>query len=151
MKAHKEGRRNFVNMILGVGVLATITSILYPFYQYLVPPQAGEANVSQLKLPFKRADILAEAKRARYFKFGREMGIIFVNDSGGLSALSAMCTHLDCTVQNRPDQGIIWCACHNGKYAQDGSNISGPPPKPLKPFVVNEVGDDIFISRGELT
>jgi cytochrome b6-f complex iron-sulfur subunit len=63
--------------------------------------------------------------------------------------LSATCTHLDCTVQNRPDWGIIWCACHNGKYDYDGNNISGPPPRPLEKFNVNEVDGVIFVSRGK--
>jgi Rieske Fe-S protein len=131
------------------GVLAFLGSVFYPVGRYLIPPSSGEANVSQVKLPFGRADIEAEAGRAKTFKFGRALGLILVTEEGELKALAATCTHLDCTVQHRPDLGIVWCSCHNGRYDLDGNNISGPPPRPLERFVVNEVGEDIFVSREE--
>jgi Rieske Fe-S protein len=109
----------------------------------------GEAKLSQLKLTFARTDIEADPKKAKYFKYGRELGIIFMTDAGELKALAATCTHLDCTVQHRPDLGIIWCSCHNGRYDLDGQNISGPPPKPLVSYVINEVDGTIFVSREE--
>ena len=80
---------------------------------------------------------------------GRELGIIFMTDGGDLRALAATCTHLDCTVQHRPDLGIIWCSCHNGRYDTNGQNISGPPPKPLATYTINEVDGTIFVSREE--
>ncbi len=140
-------RRRFLNMIMGSGLFATLAAILYPAYKYITPPASGEANVSQLRLPFKRADIEADPKKAKTFKFGRSMGIILATETGELKALAATCTHLDCTVQHRPDLGIIWCSCHNGRYDLDGKNISGPPPRPLEQYVVNEVDADIFVSR----
>jgi len=147
MTDNRPSRRSFLNYVLGGGVLATLGSIVYPAFRFITPPPSGEANVSQLKLPFKRADIEADPQKAKTFKFGRTMGIIIVSDAGELKALSAVCTHLDCTVQHRRDLGILWCACHNGRYDLDGKNISGPPPRPLEKFVVNEVGEDIFVSR----
>jgi Rieske Fe-S protein len=143
----KSTRRGFLELILGGGVLATLGAIFYPVFKYIIPPATAEATLSQLKLPFKRADIEAEPKKAKYFKYGKHLGIIFITDKGELKALSATCTHLDCTVQNRPDWGIIWCACHNGKYDYDGKNISGPPPRPLTPYQVKVVDDVIFVSR----
>ena len=149
MAEGKPSRRSFLNYVLGGGVLATLGSIVYPAFKFIVPPPSGEANVSQLKLPFSRADIEADALKAKTFKFGRTMGIIVVTESGELKAMAATCTHLDCTVQHRPDLGIIWCACHNGRYDLDGNNISGPPPRPLERYAVNEVGEDIFVSKEE--
>ncbi|MFQ5453130.1 MAG: ubiquinol-cytochrome c reductase iron-sulfur subunit [Candidatus Zixiibacteriota bacterium] len=148
MTTHKSNRRSFLEIIIGGGVLATLGAIIYPVTKYLIPPAAGEAKLSQLKLSFTRSDIEAEPKKAKYFKYGREMGIIFLNEKNDLMALSATCTHLDCTVQHRPDLGIIWCSCHNGRYSMDGNNISGPPPAPLKSFAVKEVKDVIFVSHG---
>jgi cytochrome b6-f complex iron-sulfur subunit len=145
--ADQKTRRDFLSIVLGGGVIATLGAIVFPIMKYLVPPPSGEANISQLKLPFKLADISAEPKKAKTFKFGRDLGIIVLLPSGELRALSARCTHLDCTVQNRPDEGLIWCACHNGKYDYDGRNISGPPPKPLEKYAVNIVGEDIFVSK----
>jgi Rieske Fe-S protein len=106
--------------------------------------------VSQLKLPFSRDDISAEPNKAKTFKFGRTMGIIVMTETGELKAMAATCTHLDCTVQHRPDLGIIWCACHNGRYDLDGNNLSGPPPRPLEQYVINEVDADIFVSKEDV-
>ncbi len=142
-----KSRREILGLLLGGSTLATLGAILYPATKYIIPPPSGEANVTQLKLPFKRADIEADPKKAKTFKFGRDLGIIILTDSGELRALAARCTHLDCTVQNRPDQGLVWCACHNGRYDYEGRNISGPPPRPLEKFQINLVGEDIFVSR----
>jgi len=140
-------RRGFLNWVLGGGAVAFLGSVFYPVARYIMPPESREANVSQVKLPFKRADIEAEPQRAKTFKFGRSLGLILVSDAGELKALAGTCTHLDCTVQHRPDLGIVWCACHNGRYDVEGKNISGPPPRPLEQFIVNEVGEDIFVSK----
>ncbi|UCD65242.1 MAG: ubiquinol-cytochrome c reductase iron-sulfur subunit [Candidatus Zixiibacteriota bacterium] len=149
MASEKPTRRGFLEIILGGGTLATLGAIFYPIIRYIIPPAGGEAKLSQLKLQFTRADIEAEPKKAKYFKYGRELGIIYLTEQGELMALAATCTHLDCTVQHRPDLGIIWCSCHNGRYDMTGKNISGPPPRPLEPFIVKQDGDVIFVSREE--
>ena len=100
-----------------------------------------------MKLPFTRAEIEGDEKKAKTFKFGRTLGLIILTGEGELKAMAATCTHLDCTVQHRPDLGIIWCSCHNGRYDLDGKNISGPPPKPLETYIVNEIKGEIFISK----
>ena len=148
-KKKSEGisRRNFIDRVIGVGAVAVVASIVYPVTRFLLPPKSGEANVSQVKLPFVRKDIEAEPKKAKTFRFGRQLGIILLTPAGELRALSAACTHLDCTVQNRPDEGVLWCACHNGRYDLNGNNISGPPPRPLEVFAVNEVGGAIFVAK----
>ncbi|MBI4391409.1 MAG: Rieske (2Fe-2S) protein, partial [candidate division NC10 bacterium] len=67
--------------------------------------------------------------------------------AGELRAFSAVCTHLNCTVQYRPDLSHIWCACHNGHFDLTGKNIAGPPPRPLETFVVNARGNQIVVSK----
>lgn len=140
-------RRRFLGRIIGALTAAVSASILYPVIRFLLPPSSGEAKVNQVKLPFGRAEIAADPKQAKTFRFGRQLGIIVLLPSGELRALSAECTHLDCTVQNLPKEGVLWCACHNGRYDLNGKNISGPPPRPLEVFAVNEVGDEIHVSK----
>ncbi len=149
MQQKDKSRRTFLNRLLSGGVFALLAAVFYPVFKFLMPPKTVEANVSQVKVPFTKEEIEADPKKAKNFKFGRSLGIIFLTETGDLKALAATCTHLDCTVQHRPDLGIIWCSCHNGRYDLDGKNISGPPPKPLEKFVVNEVGEDIFVSKEE--
>jgi cytochrome b6-f complex iron-sulfur subunit len=140
-------RRTFLDRIIAFAAVAVSASILYPVLRFLIPPPSGEANVNQVKLPFGREEITADPKLSKSFRFGRELGIIVLMPSGELRAFSARCTHLDCTVQNRPEEGILWCACHNGRYDLSGRVISGPPPRPLEQFAVKEVGAEIFVSK----
>jgi Rieske Fe-S protein len=147
MKADNVTRRGFLDWLTAGGIMAFLASILYPVTRFIVPPASGEANVSQVKLPFGRSDIEAEPSKGKTFKFGRELGIIILTPQGDLKAMSAACTHLDCTVQHRPDLGIMWCSCHNGRYDLDGNNISGPPPRPLEKYVVTEEGENIQVSK----
>ena len=81
------------------------------------------------------------------FKFGSRPGLLIRTQEGELKAFTAVCTHLDCTVQYKADTSQIWCACHNGFYDLSGNVVSGPPPRPLERFVVNQRGEDVVVSR----
>ncbi|UCD17867.1 MAG: ubiquinol-cytochrome c reductase iron-sulfur subunit [Candidatus Zixiibacteriota bacterium] len=145
-----KNRRGFLAWLFRGSAVAFLGSVFYPIFKYVLPPETIEANVSQIKLPFK-IDELREAEQAsRIFKFGQNLGIILISPDNEIRAYSALCTHLDCTVQYRKDMGIIWCACHNGKYDLEGRNISGPPPRPLEMYAVHvdEVTGEIYITRG---
>ncbi len=51
-------------------------------------------------------------------------------DEQGLYAISAICTHLGCTVAAQ-EGGGYFCPCHGSRFDPTGKNISGPAPKPL--------------------
>jgi Rieske Fe-S protein len=87
------------------------------------------------------------ANTGKIVPFGTAPAIVVRTAAGELRAFSATCTHLDCTVQYRADLEHLWCACHNGHYDLNGRNISGPPPRPLEAFDVNEKEGDIVIAR----
>lgn len=142
-------RRGFLDWLIRGGILALLGSIFYPIIRYITPPGVSEASVSQVKLPFSIADLRAEPKKFKIFKFGQQLGIIVVAPDGSLKALSAICTHLSCTVQYRPDETVLWCACHNGKFDLEGRHVSGPPPKPLEVYAVhaNDTTGEIFVSK----
>jgi cytochrome b6-f complex iron-sulfur subunit len=142
-------RRGFLDWLIRGGIVALLGSIFYPVIRYITPPPSAEASVSQVKLPDKVADLEAEPKKFKIFKFGQQLGIIVVAPDGSLKAFSAICTHLSCTVQYRPDESVLWCACHNGKFDLQGRNISGPPPKPLEVYAVhvNDTTGEIFVAK----
>ena len=138
-------RRGFVNWMLGTSVGAFLISVLYPVARYLVPPMVGESTAASVTLPIKPGDV--KPNTGQIFKFGTRPAILVRTSAGDLKALSAVCTHLNCTVQYRPDLSHIWCACHNGHFDLNGQNISGPPPRPLDAFVVNVRGNQIVVSK----
>jgi cytochrome b6-f complex iron-sulfur subunit len=140
------GRRGFINWLLGTSLAAFLVSVFYPVARYLVPPKVEESMAASVKLSIKPDDV--KPNTGQIFKFGNSPAILVRAPSGELRAFSAVCTHLHCTVQFRPDIGHIWCACHNGHFDLNGQNIAGPPPRPLDKFVVNVRGSQIVVSKG---
>lgn len=64
--------------------------------------------------------------------------------------LSAVCTHLGCTVQlvRSGTTGVttedyeFHCPCHGSKFSGDGTNTDGPAPKPLDYYKLELSPDD---------
>jgi cytochrome b6-f complex iron-sulfur subunit len=142
-------RRRFLDAVLAVGFVSTAAAIAYPIARYLVPPPTGEpatANVVATTLGALKPN------SGMLFKFGNRPGIVVRTADGELRAFSAVCTHLDCTVQFKSDTAQLWCACHNGTYDLSGAVVSGPPPRSLERFVVNVRGEpgqeEVVVSRG---
>ncbi len=137
-------RRTFLDWFIAAvgGILAAF--VLYPILRYLVPPKAPEAATRRVTAAKKD-----EVKPGGFkiFPFGGEPGILIRTADGDYRAFTAVCTHLGCTVQFRPGERVIWCACHNGRYDLDGRNVSGPPPRPLERFDVHVIGDDVVVQK----
>jgi cytochrome b6-f complex iron-sulfur subunit len=138
-------RRGFINWFLGTSAGAFLLAVIYPLSRYLVPPEAGESTAGTVTLDIKPDSV--KPNTGQIFKFGSRPGILIRTPAGDLRAFSAVCTHLNCTVQYRPDLTQIWCACHNGHYDLNGKNVSGPPPRPLEPYTVNARGSQIVVSK----
>jgi len=138
-------RRTVLNYFLGSSIGATLSAIVYPVIQFLIPPVVSEA--AQSNVVAATANELRPGT-AKIFKFGSAPGLLLRTPTGDVRAFSAVCTHLNCTVQYRPDLEHIWCACHDGHYDINGKNITGPPPRPLEQYEVNVRGDDIIVSKG---
>jgi len=138
-------RRTVLNYFLGTTLGGTLCAILYPVLQFLIPPAVSEASESSVV-----AGTSGELKHgsAKIFRFGSQPGLLIKTPTGETRAFSATCTHLNCTVQYRPDIEHIWCACHDGHYDINGKNIAGPPPRPLEQYAVNFRGDDVIVSKG---
>jgi Rieske Fe-S protein len=137
-------RRDVLGWLLGIWGGGVIASVLYPVLRFLSPPEVPE-DTSLTASAGKASSLLPNT--ARLVPFGAEPAIVLRLAGGELRAFTAVCTHLSCTVQYRDDLQQIWCACHNGHYDLSGRNVSGPPPRPLKPYAVNVKGDEIVISR----
>ncbi|HVC00248.1 MAG TPA: Rieske 2Fe-2S domain-containing protein [Candidatus Dormibacteraeota bacterium] len=140
----KEARRHFLEIFLGTGIIASLLSFLYPVIRYLIPPPQTDLG-SNTVLAAKVGELSVNS--GKIFRFGDKPAILILTSGDKYVAFTAVCTHLGCTVQYRPDLREIWCPCHNGKYNLQGRNISGPPPKPLAEFTVNVKGADIYVSR----
>ena len=137
-------KRDFLKYVLGGGVIAWLAAVLYPVALYLKPPPQGEVEVTSVSAG-KLSAIPNDS--GTVLRFGNKPVILLRTKAGELRAFSATCTHLDCTVQYRKDMGMIWCACHNGRYDLSGRNVAGPPPRPLDEYRVVVQGEEVFVSK----
>ena len=137
-------RRSFLDSLLSLGFFSTAIAIVYPIWRYLIPPESAEP-VTDSVVAGKVAAFTPNS--GVLVKFGTKPAILVRTGDGQFRAFTAVCTHLECTVQYKPDSSQIWCACHNGLYDLSGNVISGPPPRPLERFVVNQRGEDVVVSR----
>jgi Rieske Fe-S protein len=133
-----------MQVLLGGGLLASAVAFLYPVLRYLVPPAATDLGGDSV-VAAKVGDL--KANSGKIFRFGSRPGLLVRTADGEYRAMSAVCTHLNCTVQYRSDVREVWCACHNGFYDLNGRNVAGPPPRPLDAYDVHINGDDVVVSR----
>jgi cytochrome b6-f complex iron-sulfur subunit len=69
---------------------------------------------------------------------------VLIRDRDGFTALSLVCTHLGCTIEQKG--GEYECPCHGSKYDSGGLVARGPSTAPLKKLrvEVNDVGNVIL-------
>ena len=142
--------RRFFLAAASVAGMGYAAALAYPVYRYLASPSEMALSAAAVtEVTLKDAQKLP-AGSVLMFKFGTSPAMLIHHADNTWVALTAVCTHLGCTVQYEPAPlDRIHCACHGGVYnARTGANVSGPPPKPLKLFkvAVNDTG--IEVSRG---
>lgn len=140
-------RRGFL-VAAGAAGLCYVAALGYPVYRYLASPAEMAASAAAVtEVTLKDAQKLP-AGSVLMFKFGPSPAMLIHHKDNTWVALTAVCTHLGCTVQYEPDMNRIHCACHGGVYdPHTGANVSGPPPRPLKLFKI-AVGDaGVEVSR----
>src|SRR5512141_558749 len=128
-------REFFVKVGIGAGLVALGGQGLASL-RSLAPNVSYDAPTTvKLGLPGEFPDGMKYLPDQRLFVF-RE-GKIF-------HAISAVCTHLGCTVraEAQSEQKVVegsplkithrfLCPCHGSRYTGDGENVAGPAPKPL--------------------
>ncbi|MEZ5332274.1 MAG: ubiquinol-cytochrome c reductase iron-sulfur subunit [Thermoanaerobaculia bacterium] len=131
-------RRRFLSWFLGTSVGALLASVVYPVVAFLRPPIIPEASTNQVDAgPVNDPELLSSG--FKIVRFGNDPVIVVRAGEGDFRAFAATCTHLDCIVEYRSAEHVLWCNCHNGVYDLQGRNIGGPPPRPLAPYAVHVV------------
>ncbi|AXJ10999.1 FAD-dependent oxidoreductase [Arthrobacter sp. PM3] len=87
-------------------------------------PEQPQANARET------ADALRPGEGAVVEVDGRPTAV-FATETGDLLAVSAICTHLGCTVEFNPDDATWDCPCHGSRFAVDGTVIQGPAAEDL--------------------
>jgi len=133
-ETNPSSRRRLLNWLLGGSFLSWAAVVVFPVLKYLKrPPEAGGGNQKTLSDEEKKK---ITQKGFAIVRLGTDRVIVFEDVQKNLRALEAKCSHEGCTVTYQAEEGLVWCACHNGKFAIDGRVIAGPPPKPLAVYTV---------------
>ena len=138
-------RRGIVKIAIGGVGLAYAAAVGYPVYRYLNSPVEKAVELAAVKeVVLKDADKLPKGT-AMIFKFGVRPALLIHHEDDTWVSLTAVCTHMGCTVAFDPTKEKIVCACHGGVYdPKTGENIEGPPPRPLQKF-------DLTVAPGSVT
>jgi Rieske Fe-S protein len=70
-----------------------------------------------------------------------------VSRRGGIVvARSLLCTHTGCLVKWKEDRRQYVCACHQGRFDENGEVVEGVPPRPLPTLPVRISGGHALIA-----
>ena len=123
------GRRDFLNEITfaafgiaGIGSAVVTYRYLSPNVLF-EPPTKFRAGSPDL-YPLNSVSYLPDQQ------------VYIVRTPEGFYAVSAVCTHLGCITQWKPEADQIACPCHGSKFKPDGTKIEGPAPRPLPHFLI---------------
>jgi cytochrome b6-f complex iron-sulfur subunit len=128
-------RRRWVDVLLGSSFVAWVGAVVYPVLRYLTPLRDAGGSGKMTLTDEQKKELSGNGFLIA--RLGTDRVLLVKEQDKKVRALSAKCTHEGCTVQYVPADGVVWCACHNGKFALDGRVISGPPPRPLAAYQVD--------------
>jgi cytochrome b6-f complex iron-sulfur subunit len=131
-------RRDFLNEItLGALGIAGLGSAAVT-YQYFSPNVLFEPSTT---FRAGNPDLYPESS----VTFLQDQQVYIVRMPAGFYAVSAVCTHLGCVTQWKPEaddgKGQIQCPCHGSKFKREGTKIEGPAPQPLPHFSISLTPD----------
>lgn len=70
--------------------------------------------------------------KGKVLQSGDEKLAVYVDEAGTSHTLSAVCTHMGCTVSWNALEGSWDCPCHGSRFDIAGSVLRGPATKPLQ-------------------
>ncbi len=142
-------RRSFLEKLGLSSTLLALAGQAYAFIRSLFPNVLYEDP--------RRFKVGLPAQFGEGAKFLEHKRVFVFRERNTFYAISAVCTHLGCTVKmqrlNQPkkvkvggrefeEQAEFHCPCHGSKYYGDGTNYSGPAPRPLAYFKLEMAPDD---------
>lgn len=145
----KSSRRKFLTKIgIGAGAVAVVGQTGASL-RSLVPNVSYDAPTT-VKLG-------APSVYAEGMQFLPDQRLYVVRQGKTFHAISAVCTHLGCTVRSEvlpaPVPVVVegerltmthrfLCPCHGSQYTGDGTNVAGPAPRPLAWHPLSLAADD---------
>lgn len=136
-------RRDFLNDVatgaLGIAGLGAMVVT----YRYLSPNALFEPSTT-----FRAGN--PDLYPVNSVTFNQDQQVYIVRTQEGFYAVSAVCTHLGCITQWKPDANMIACPCHGSKFKSDGTKVEGPAPRSLPHFSIKLTQDgELLVDKME--
>src|SRR5438270_1025942 len=135
-------RRSFLAGLLAAGSAAVGALLAVPLVRFALYPvlarttekswsDIGKIDEFQsLTAPVQK--LVTIEQRDGWRKTIKQQPVYVTKDSQGtLIVISAVCTHLGCSVRWMDEQSKFVCPCHGGMFSADGKLLGGPPPRGL--------------------
>lgn len=131
-------RRDFFNEIAGcalavAGMGAAVVTVQYSSPNVLFEPPTTFHAGSPDDYPVNSVNYIQDQQ------------VYVVRTAEGFRVISAVCTHLGCITQWKPELNLIACPCHGSKFQRDGHVVAGPAPRPLPHFAIRLAPDGTLV------
>ncbi len=121
-------RRKLTELLIGLVALFFAGGAAATALKYLWPQASNKGESSEVKIATVDEVPTGSVKK---FMFNGKASVL-LHMPAGFRAFGSVCTHLGCIAYWKPDENLIFCPCHLGKFDPNtGAVISGPPPSPL--------------------
>jgi cytochrome b6-f complex iron-sulfur subunit len=115
---------------------------LYAVARFLIPPKLQETLVELIRVG-KVEDIPVDT--AKIVRFNKTPIVLVHTAEGQMKAFSAVCTHLGCIVEYRPDErGMTTAAEAGSTWMEERGRLT---PKPLRTYRVEVKSGEIIVHK----
>jgi Rieske Fe-S protein len=137
-------RRRFLCGMVGGGAAALGATAVGPLTAYV-------GNLRSEPLPefmiVPPADYQLAPGQSKIMRYGPVPILLLrtLEPEAELKIFLATCTHFDCIVGYKPEENIILCECHKGRFDLQGKVLKGPPPAPLPQLKQRKLDDERLV------
>ncbi|MCS6900162.1 MAG: Rieske (2Fe-2S) protein [Myxococcales bacterium] len=140
---HPSSRRRALTVLAGAGATGALAVVVLPAARLVAGP-AAVAGGERPWITVARLHELTEGKPARFrviadLKDGyatarqQPLGQVWLIRKGiEVTAFTATCPHLGCTIDLASDQKHFYCPCHTSWFDLDGKKTEGKPNQSLR-------------------
>ncbi len=133
-------RRKFAEILIGLVAVFFASGAVATILKYLWPESSSKGASTEVMIANVDEVPTGSVKK---FMFNNKASVL-LHMPAGFRAFGSICTHLGCIAYWKPDENLLFCPCHLGKFDPNtGAVISGPPPSPLPAI-------DVIVKEGAI-
>jgi Rieske Fe-S protein len=133
----RESLKGWLGLVLGPTIYASARAMIGTRGSGVVQPK--DIGAAEGLEPGKSKTVL----------FGNTRVLIAREAAGKLHAVSAICTHMGCSIRFNADrlEGHLACNCHDSGFSLRGENLNGPATRPLAEYHIQNVAGRLILSE----